>query len=111
MNVTAHQEKNERRLRKSQEKRDDKRPILKRLCAALLQSLRGQYAKKLVCVGGNARGNWNPREGQQPFRPNPNGVADRTTTLKRLLIGAVQFCSLYILYMRQKFRTSLFRIL
>ena len=37
---------------------------------------------------GSARGNWDPREGQQPFRPNPNGAGDRTTTLKRLLIGA-----------------------
>ena len=38
---------------------------------------------------GSARGNWDPREGQQPFRPNPNGAGDRTTTLRRLLIGAV----------------------
>ena len=37
---------------------------------------------------GSARGNWDPREGrQQPFRPNPNGVGDHTTTLRRLLIG------------------------
>ena len=32
---------------------------------------------------GSARGNWDPREGQQPFRPNPNGAGDRTTTLRR----------------------------
>ena len=37
---------------------------------------------------GSSRGNWDPREGQQPFRPNPNGVGDRTTTLRRQLIGA-----------------------
>ena len=37
---------------------------------------------------GSARGTWDPRKGQQPFRPNPNGVGDRNTTLKRLLIGA-----------------------
>ena len=38
-----------------------------------------------------------------------NGVGDRTTTLRRLLFDAVQFCSLYIyiLYIRQEFRTSL----
>ena len=30
---------------------------------------------------GSARGTWDPREGQQPFRPNLNGVGDRTTTL------------------------------
>ena len=37
---------------------------------------------------GSARGKLDPREGQQPFRPNPNGVGDRTTTLRWLLIGA-----------------------
>ena len=30
----------------------------------------------------------------------PKRVWDCTTTLRRLLIGAVQFCSLYILYIR-----------
>ena len=29
---------------------------------------------------GSARGNWDPREAQQPFRPNLNGVGYRTTT-------------------------------
>ena len=43
---------------------------------------------------GSARGNWDPREGQQPFRPNPNGAGDRTTTLRRLLIGAALRSSL-----------------
>ena len=37
---------------------------------------------------GNAQGNWDPREGQQPFRPNSSGIGDRTTTLRRQLIGA-----------------------
>ena len=45
----------------------------------------GSIAKKQK---GSARGNWDPQEGQQPFRPNPNGAGDRTTTLRRLLIGA-----------------------
>ena len=36
----------------------------------------------------SARGNWDPREGQHPFRPNANGVGDRTNTLRRLFIGA-----------------------
>ena len=31
---------------------------------------------------------WDPRKGQQPFRPHPNGAGDRTTTLRRLLVGA-----------------------
>ena len=42
---------------------------------------------------GSARGNWDPRESQQPFRPNPNGAGDRTTTLRQLLIGAVKASS------------------
>ena len=59
--------------------------MLKKLCAALIRSFRGQHSKKMK---GNARGNWDPREGQQPFRPNPNRVGDSTTTFRRLLIGA-----------------------
>ena len=76
-----------RRAREEQEKRksENRPPILKKLCAALLQSFRGQHSEKMK---GSARGTWDPREGQQPFGPNPNGVGDRTTTLRRLLIGA-----------------------
>ena len=43
---------------------------------------------KHILFEGSARGNLDPREGQKPFRPNPNGVGDRTTTLRRQLIGA-----------------------
>ena len=77
-----------KRAREGQEKRkgENKRLILKKLCAALLRSFRGQHSEKMK---GSARGNWDPREGQQPFRPNPNGAGDLTTTLRRLLIGAV----------------------
>ena len=46
----------------------------------------GNTAKKGLC-GGSVRSNWDPREGQQQFRSNPNGVGDRTTTLRWLLIG------------------------
>ena len=70
--------------REGQEKRENRRPILK-LWAALLRSFRGQHSEKMK---GSARGYWNPREGQKSFRPNPNEVGDRTTTLRRLLIGA-----------------------
>ena len=93
MNVTAHQEKEENeKTRKGkrgagEKKREKKRPILKMLCAALLRSFRGQHSEKME---GSAWGNWDPREGQQPFRPNPNGAGDRTTTFRRLLIGAVE---------------------
>ena len=33
--------------------------------------------------------NWEPREGEQPFLPNPSGIGDHITTLRRPLIGAV----------------------
>ena len=52
----------------------------------LLRSFRGQHSEKMK---ESTRGTWDPREGQQPFGPNPNGVRDRTTALRRLLIGAV----------------------
>ena len=71
--------------RKAGEKKgENKRPILKKLCAALLRWFRGQHIEK---IKGSARGNWDPRECQQPFRPNPNGAGDRTTTT------AVDWCS------------------
>ena len=75
-------------------KRENRRPILKMLCDALLRSFSGQHSEK---IKGSARGNWDPREGQQPFRPNPNGAGDQTTTLRRLLIGAGGFLSLALL--------------
>ena len=58
----------------------------KEMRAALLRLFRGQHGQKNGFRKGNARGNWSPREDQQPFRPNPNGVGDPTITLRRLLI-------------------------
>ena len=46
-----------------------------------------EWRKNGLCEGG-ARGNWDLQEDQLPLRPNPNGVVDRTITLRRLLIGA-----------------------
>ena len=66
-------------------KRENRRSILRKLCAALLRSFRGHHDEKMKA---SARGNWDSREVQLPFRLNPNGVGDRTTTLRRLLIGA-----------------------
>ena len=82
-----------RRAKEGQEKRkrEKKRLILKMLCAAHLRLFKGQHSEK---TKGSARGNWDPQEGQQPFRPNPNRVGDRTTTLRRLLIGAALRVSL-----------------
>ena len=46
------------------------------------------------CIGGNARGNWDLREGEQKFQPIQNWTGDCTTTLKWLLIGAGNSTSL-----------------
>ena len=72
--------------RNEQEKRksENRRPILKKLCATLLRSFRGQHSEKMK---GSTRDNWDPQKIQQPFRPNPNEVGDRTATLRRLLLG------------------------
>ena len=48
---------------------------------------RAARRKNDLCKG-SARGNWDSGESQQPFRPIPNGIEDRTTTLRWLLIGA-----------------------
>ena len=48
---------------------------------------RAARRKNGLCEG-SARGNRDSRKDQQPFRPNPNGVGDRTTLLKRVFIGA-----------------------
>ena len=92
-----------RRAREGQEKRkrENKRLILKKLCAALLRSFRGHHSKKMKV---SARGNRDPWEGQQPFRPNPNGAGKRTTTLRRLLISAVQ-CFLVHFYLNRLQKT------
>ena len=55
-------------------KRENRQPILKKLCAALMRSFRGQHSEKMK---GSARGDWDPWEGQQPFRSYPNGVGNR----------------------------------
>ena len=72
-------------MRRRKRARKDRQPVLKKLCAALLQSFRGQHGKK---IKGSAWGNWEPWDGQQPFWSNPNGIGDRTTMLRQLLIGA-----------------------
>ena len=90
MNVTAHQEKEKNDETKAGKKRagerENRRSILRKLCAALLQLVRGQHSKK---IKESAQDNWDPREVQQPFQPNSNRVGDYTTTLRQLLIGAV----------------------
>ena len=92
MNVTANQEKEKNQETKTGKRRagEERKQVLKKLCAALLWSFKGQHSEKMK---DSVWGNWDLREGQQPFRPNLNGVGDRTITLRRLLIGAVDFDS------------------
>ena len=53
MNVTAHQEKKKNEEMKKgkrgagEQKRENRQPILKKLCAALLRSFRGQHGEKM----------------------------------------------------------------
>ena len=56
-----------RRAREEQEKRENRRPILQKLCAALLQSFMGHHGEK---IKGSVRGNLDPTESQQPFQTN-----------------------------------------
>ena len=44
-----------RRAREGQEKRENGRPILRKLCAALQLSFRGQHSEKMKA---SSRGNW-----------------------------------------------------
>ena len=57
----------------------------------------GTARQKNSLYEGSARSNWDHRESQQLFQLNPNGVRDRTTTLRRLLIGAIGDLSLHCL--------------
>ena len=72
------------KMRAREEKKE--RLILKRLRATLLRLFGGQHGETVVSMKGMPVV-IGTLEGQQPFRPNPNGVRDRTTTLKRLVIG------------------------
>ena len=82
MNVAAHQKKKNEKAGK----KENRRPILKRLRVELLRPIEEQHGEKMVCVRGVA-GETGTKE-QQLFRPDPNEVGDRTTTLRWLFIGA-----------------------
>ena len=96
MNVTAYQEKEKNKetktsKRKAGEKRKRKQETdFKKAVRCPAAIVQGQHSDKMK---GSGWGNWDPREGQQPFRPNPIGVRDRTTTLRQLLIFVV--CTVY----------------
>ena len=110
MNVAAHQEKEKNeKTGKGKAGEERKQADFKEAACYFSAVVQVAARRKNGLCEGSARGNWDPRKDQQPFQPNPNGVGDHTTTLRRLLIGAVQHCSfyMYMLYMRKKFRTSL----
>ena len=97
MNVAAHQEKE-----KNEETRTGKREAGEERIqatdfkeAACCPSAVVQEAARRIngLRKESARGNWDPREGQKLFRPNPNEIGDRSTTLRQLLIGAVTVIS------------------
>ena len=80
MNVTAHQKK-----KNGETKTGEERKKATDFKEAVCCPSGGHHNEK---IKESARVNWDPREGQQPFRPNPNRVGGRITTLRRLLIGA-----------------------
>ena len=97
MNVAAHQDK-EKNEKTGKSRAGEERRLANFKEAVCYPSavVQGGCTVNKWFVWGSARGNWDPRQNQQPFRPNPNGVGDCTTTLRRLLIGAVKVCSLYM---------------
>ena len=101
MNVTAHQEKekNENTDKKKAGKERRRETDFKEAACCPSAVVQGAARRKNGLCEGSAWDNWDPRKGQQPLRPNPNGVGNPTITLTRLLIRAVQFCSLlYTVY-------------
>ena len=90
MNVAAHhkKEKNEKTGKRKEGEEKKQATDFKKAACCPSAVVQGAARKKNDLYEGSARGNWDPWEGQQPFRPKPNGVGDRTTTLRWLLIGA-----------------------
>ena len=93
MNVTAHQEKEKNEeMKMSKRKAEERKQATDFKKAACCPSVvvQGAAPRKNGSCEGSSQVDWDTRKGQQPFRPNPNGVGDHTTTLRRLLIGAAK---------------------
>ena len=107
MNVVAHQEK-EKNEKTGKRKVGEDRPILKRLRATLLWSFRGLHGKKMVCVRGVPGITGTLGKANSYFNPTQTGLGPH-----HHVEAAVDWCNsnlslyMYILYIRQKFRTSL----
>ena len=65
------------------------RPILGRLSAALFQTFRGQHSEKMVCIRRVPGVTGTLGKTNSHLDPMAKRVEDRTTTLRRLLIGAL----------------------
>ena len=88
-NVASHQKKKNDKTGKrerQEKKRENIRPPSER--PRLPFSRSESSTTKNGLYESSAWGDEDPQKGPQPFRPNPNGVGDRTTTLRWLLIGA-----------------------
>ena len=107
MNVDDHQEK-EKNEKTVKIKAGKDRPILKRLRATLLRSFRELHGKKMVCVRGVPGVTGTLGKANSHFDPTQTGRGPH-----HHVEAAVDWCSsillafMYILYMRQKIRTSL----
>ena len=107
MNVAAHleKEKNEETRKGKREAEEERRHATDFKEAVCCPIAVVQAAAWQKCFAqGNARGNWDPPEDQQSFRPKPNGIGDRITTLRRLLIGT----GLLFLHILLLFRHNMF---
>ena len=109
MNVAAHQDKEKNEKTGTRKEGVERRQTnFKEAACYPTAVVQGAAWQQMVCVRG-VPGVTGPSGRPTAILTQPKRVGNRTTTLRRLLIGAVQFCSLYmyILYIRQKFRTSL----
>ena len=98
MNVAAHQdkEKNEKMdKRKAGEERGQETDFREAACCPFAV-VQGHHGEKMVCVRGMPGVTGTLGKANIHFDPTKR-VEESTTTLRRLLIRAVQFCSLYIM--------------
>ena len=89
MNVAPHQDEKKNEKTGKKKAGEEKRQDFKEAACYPSVVIQGSARQKNGLCEGSARGNWDLQEDQQPFSPNPNGVRDRTTRFRRLLIGAV----------------------
>ena len=110
MNVAAYQEKKKKNEKTGKRKAGEEirqADFKEAACYPSAVVQRAARRKHGLCEE-SARGNWAIGRVNSHFDQTQT-VGNRTTTLRGLLIVAVQFCLLYmyILYIQQKFRTSL----